>query len=99
VLTTRYVDADVVGNASFETTEGPGAIDRSLEHRFVESVHPHSVLVKRELVATRGWPDDAGAAQLSDWFREGVRIYSGDAGNFRADAAIGLPGQAAGAGP
>jgi spore maturation protein CgeB/predicted nucleic acid-binding Zn-ribbon protein len=99
VLSTRYVDADVIGNASFETTEGDGAIDRDLEHRFVDSVHPHSVLVRRDLIATRGWPDDAEGAPLSDWFREGVRIYSGDAGNFRADAAIGLPGRAAGSGP
>jgi predicted nucleic acid-binding Zn-ribbon protein len=100
VLTTRFADADVIGNASFETTEGAGAIDRSLEHRFVDSVHPHSVLVKRELVARRGWPDDVGGAggTLSDWFRHGVRIYSGDAGNFEADAAIGLPGRAAAAG-
>jgi hypothetical protein len=98
VLTTRFTDADVIGNASFETTDGSGAIDRSLEHRFVESVHPHSVLVKRDLIAGRGWPDDAGSDPLSDWFRQGVRIYSGDAGNFRADAALGLPGRAAAAG-
>ena len=99
VLTTRFADADVIGNASFETNEGAGAIDRSLEHLFVDSVHPHSVLVKRELVARRGWPDDVGGAgSLSDWFRHGVRIYSGDAGNFQADAALGLPGRAAAAG-
>ena len=100
VLTTRFADADVIGNASFETNEGAGAIDRSLEHRFVDSVHPHSVLVKRELVARRGWPDDVGGAgrSLSDWFRHGVRIYSGDAGNFQADTALGLPGRAAAAG-
>jgi hypothetical protein len=100
VLTTRFADADVIGNGSFETNEGAGAIDRSLEHRFVDSVHPHSVLVKRELVARRGWPDDAGGAgrSLSDWFRHGVRIYSGDAGNFQADTALGLSGRAAAAG-
>jgi hypothetical protein len=98
VLTTRFTDADVIGNASFETTDGSGAIDHSREHRFVESVHPHSVLVKRELIAGRGWPDDAGGDPLSDWFRQGVRIYSGDAGNFRADAALGLPGRTAAAG-
>ena len=100
VLTTRFADADVIGNASFDTTDGAGAIDRSLEHRFVDSVHPHSVLVKRELVARRGWPDDIGGAggSLSDWFRHGVRIYSGDAGNFEADAALGLPGRAAATG-
>jgi regulator of replication initiation timing len=100
VLTTRFADADVIGNASFETTEGTDAIDRSLEHRFVDSVHPHSVLVKRELVARRGWPDDVGGAggTLSDWFRHGVRIYSGDAGNFLADAALGHPGRAAATG-
>jgi hypothetical protein len=100
VLTTRFADADVIGNASFETTEGAGGIDRNLENRFVDSVHPHSVLVKRELVAKRGWPDDAGGAggSLSDWARHGVRIYSGDAVNFRADAALGLPDRAAAAG-
>jgi spore maturation protein CgeB/predicted nucleic acid-binding Zn-ribbon protein len=100
VLTTRFVDADVIGNASFETTDGSGAVDRSLEHRFVDSVHPHSVLVRRDLIARRGWPDDVGGtgASLSDWFRQGTRIYSGDAGNFRADAALGLPGRAAAAG-
>jgi hypothetical protein len=98
ILTTRFTDADVIGNASFETTAGSGAIDRSLEHRFVESVHPHSVLVKRALIEERGWPDDASGALLSDWFRQGVRIYSADAGNFRADAALGLPERAAAAG-
>jgi predicted nucleic acid-binding Zn-ribbon protein len=94
VLTTRFTDADVIGNASFETTGEFSAIDRSLEHRFVESVHPHSVLVKRELIEGRGWPDDVSGEALGDWFRQGVRIYSGDAGNFRADAALGLPGRA-----
>jgi hypothetical protein len=98
VLTTRFVDADVIGNASFETSEGSETVDRSLEHRFVDSVHPHSVLVKRELVERRGWPDDVAAGSLSDWFRQGVRIYSGDAGNFEANAALGLPGRAAAAG-
>ena len=100
VLTTRFADADVIGSASFETTERADAIDRNLENRFVDSVHPHSVLVKRELVAKRGWPDDAGGAgaSLSDWARHGVRIYSGDAVNFRADAALGLPDRAAAAG-
>jgi predicted nucleic acid-binding Zn-ribbon protein len=100
VLTTRFADADVIGSASFEATEGADAIDRNLENRFVDSVHPHSVLVKRELVAKRGWPDDAGAAgaSLSDWARHGVRIYSGDAVNFRADADLGLPDRAAAAG-
>jgi predicted nucleic acid-binding Zn-ribbon protein len=100
VLTTRFADADVIGNASFDTNDGGGAIDRSLEHRFVDSVHPHSVLVRRELVERRGWPDDVGGAggSLSDWFRHGVRIYSGDAGNFEADAALGLPGRAAATG-
>ncbi len=99
VLATRFAEADVVGNASFETTEGSGAIDRSLEHRFVESVHPHSVLVKRELIESRGWPDDASGEALASWFRQGVRIYSSDAGNFRADAAVGLPERAASTGP
>jgi hypothetical protein len=98
VLTTRFAEADVIGSASFESTDGSGTIDRSLEHRFVESVHPHSVLVKRELIATRGWPDDASGSPLGDWFRQGVRIYSGDASNFRADAALGLPRRAAAAG-
>jgi predicted nucleic acid-binding Zn-ribbon protein len=100
VLTTRFVDSDVIGSASFETTDGSGAVDRSLEHRFVDSVHPHSVLVRRDLAARRGWPDDVDGtgASLSDWFRQGTRIYSGDAGNFRADAALGLPGRAAAAG-
>jgi hypothetical protein len=99
VLTTRFADADVIGSASFETTDG-SAVDRSLEHRFVDSVHPHSVLVRRDLVARRGWPADVGgtAESLSDWFRQGVRIYSGDAGNFRADAALGLPDRASAAG-
>ncbi len=98
VLTTRFADADVIGTASFETTEGADAIDRSLENRFVDSVHPHSVLVKRELVARRGWPDDAGGGSLRDWARHGVRIYSGDAGSFRADEALGPPGRATAAG-
>ena len=101
VLTTRFVDADVIGNASYETLDGTGAVDRSLEHRFVESVHPHSVLVTRDLIARRGWPDElpeAGSA-LDGWFRDGVRIYSADAGNFHADAALGLPEQGTAARP
>ena len=87
----------MIGSASFETTRESGAVDRGLENRFVDSVHPHSVLVRRELVAGRGWPDDVAASgdTLGGWFREGVRIYSGEAGNFQADAALGLPGRAA----
>jgi predicted nucleic acid-binding Zn-ribbon protein len=100
VLTTRFADAEVIGNASFETSDGSGAVDWSLEHRFVDSVHPHSALVKRDLVARRGWPDEVGGGggSLSDWFRQGIRIYSADAGNFQADAALGLPDRAAAAG-
>ena len=97
VLSTRFTDADVIGSASFETSEGAGAVDRSLEHRFVDFVHPHSVLVRRELVARRGWPDQIPGAdeELRRWFRDGVRLYSGDAGSFHAAAAVGLPGRAA----
>ena len=89
---TRFTDADVIGNAAFSLTSGE-ALNADLEHRFVDFVHPHSILVRRELVAKRGWPDEMPAAWavLDDWRREGLRYYSGDRENFRAEAALGLP--------
>ncbi len=75
----------------------PDSSNANLEFRFVDSVHPHSALAKRELVVRRGWPDEMpGAGQsLRDWCREGVRCFSGGAGNFQADPALGLPPRAA----
>ena len=90
---TRFADADVIGNAAFELMSAPDSSEADLELRFVDSVHPHSALAKRELVVRRGWPDVMpGAGQtLREWSREGVRCFSGGAGNFTANPALGLP--------
>ena len=89
---TRFTDADVIGAASFSLSSGE-ILNADLEHRFSDFVHPHSALAKREVVVERGWPDEMPAAfeTLDDWRREGLRYYSGDRGNFRADSALGLP--------
>ena len=73
-----------------------GELRHDLEQRFTDFVHPHSALVRRGLMADRGWPDELpGAwAELQAWFRGGVRFYSGDGGNFRADSALGAPPEA-----
>jgi Glycosyl transferases group 1 len=93
VLTTRYTDADVIGSATFDLLSRPRQVKPKLQGRFVDLVHPHSALVSRDLVATRGWPDETpGSWQtLHGWFREGVRFFSVDASNFRADPALGEP--------
>jgi hypothetical protein len=89
---TRFTSVDVIGAASFATTSGE-AINPDLEHRFADFVHPHSALARREVIAKRGWPDEMPSAwaTLNAWRREGVRYYSGDRDNFRADSALGLP--------
>jgi hypothetical protein len=94
---TRYADADVIGNACFETSGEPGEVNPELENRFVDSVHPHSALAGRDMVAARGWPDQGPEAwtTLQAWFRDGIRFYSADAGNFRADAALAPAARAA----
>jgi Glycosyl transferases group 1 len=80
LIATRYAEADVIGSAP-------------AEQRFTEFVHPHSALARRELIADRGWPDEMPAswAALEGWFREGVRFFSGGAGGFKADPALGEP--------
>jgi spore maturation protein CgeB len=90
---TRFAHADVFGSASFELTSGDSRGAPDLEQRFTELVHPHSALVRRELIADRGWPDEMPVAweALRAWFRDGVRFYSGDGVNFRADPALGVP--------
>lgn len=100
MLATRYVEADVIGNACFEAGDEPGAVNPELEHRFVDSVHPHSALARRELVAARGWPDQMPEAtgSLHEWFRDGVRLYSAGSGSFVADAEMASPKGASAAG-
>jgi hypothetical protein len=93
---TRFANAEVIGSASYELTSGSGGLRPELEQRFTELVHPHSALAARGLVAERGWPDELPAAwdTLRGWFEQGVRFYSGDAGSFRADPALGPPPEA-----
>jgi SAM-dependent methyltransferase len=89
---TRFTTAEVIGSAAFGLSSGE-TFNADLEHRFADYLHPHSVLAKRELVAKRGWPDGMPSAwgTLEGWRHEGVRYFSGDRENFRADPALGLP--------
>jgi Glycosyl transferases group 1 len=89
---TRFASADVIGAAAFATTSGE-IINAGLEHRFADFLHPHSALAERGVIAKRGWPDEMPSAwaTLNDWRQEGVRYYSGDRDNFKADSALGLP--------
>jgi SAM-dependent methyltransferase len=89
---TRFTRADVIGSAAFAVSSGE-MVDADLEHRYADFLHPHSVLARREVVTKRGWPDEMPSAwaSLEAWRQEGVRFYSGDRENFRADPALGLP--------
>ncbi len=93
LVCSRFAEADVIGSAGFDAISGTAPPKTDLEHRYVDSVHPHSAIARRSLVVSRGWPDrmpGAGDA-MRDWSRQGVRIFSGSATNFRADPALGLP--------
>jgi len=67
VACTRFAAAQVVG---FSPARDGGA------HRYAEAVPPHAALAARELVASRGWPQDE--TTMRRWFAAGVRIYAGD---------------------
>ena len=98
LVCSRFAEADVIGSAGFDAISGTAPPKTDLEHRYVDSVHPHSAIARRSLVVSRGWPDrmpGAGDA-MRDWSRQGVRIFSGSATNFRADPALGLPRRAHG---
>jgi hypothetical protein len=64
ILRAPYVGADVVARV---TTGGAAS-------RITDEVIPFPVVAKRELVAERGWTEDAGV--LQGWAREGIRIYA-----------------------
>jgi hypothetical protein len=64
VLRAPFVDADVIARATAgETSYSAGA-----------DVAVVPVVVRRSLVAERGWPDDVET--LRRWSREGVRFYA-----------------------
>jgi Glycosyl transferases group 1 len=97
LVCTRFADADVIGSAAFEVISDAASTQDDLELSYVDSVHPHSAIASRKLVVNRGWPDrmpNAGET-LREWSSHGVRFFSGNATNFRADPALGLPPRAA----
>lgn len=72
---TTYSEADVIG--AHPASNG----DAALEHRYVPDVDPAAVLIRRDLLETRGWPT-APAEQrirLREWSDDGIRIYAADA--------------------
>ena len=71
VAATQFADSDVVGQAPDDA--------HGVEHEYTDAVQPRAALVRREVVADRGWPDDVGV--LRDWHRSGLRYYSADGGN------------------
>ena len=89
---TRFADAEVLGTAgpvdlggADGHAHGGGADGSAGEHRYVDAVHPHAALVRRELLLQRGWPDGADAAERQrEWTAEGVRIYAGSRDGFAA---------------
>jgi hypothetical protein len=65
-----FAEADVIG---FGSTGSGGKI---AAHRYEEAVSPDAAIADREIVASRGWPDESG--EMRRWFAQGVRIYAGD---------------------
>jgi len=71
-----FADADVIG-ASPERNGDP-----AVEHRYVADLDPRALLLRRELVESRGCPSGSPEqvrAQLRQWSDEGIRLYAADA--------------------
>jgi Glycosyl transferases group 1/Methyltransferase domain/DUF based on E. rectale Gene description (DUF3880) len=71
-----FADADVIGTHPARNGNPP------VEHRYAPEVDPRALLVRRELIESRGRP--AGSAEqmrarLREWSDDGVRIYAADA--------------------
>lgn len=72
---TTFADADVIG-ASPASNGTPAP-----EHRHVTDLDPRALLLRRELIETRGRPTGSPEqiqAQLRTWADEGVRLYAAD---------------------
>jgi hypothetical protein len=63
---TRFAQADVIGSSAVA----------GVEHQYVDAVHPHSAIARREVITTGGWQDEAGGAELRARFRAGTRFYA-----------------------
>jgi SAM-dependent methyltransferase len=73
---TTFADADVIG--AHPAVNG----DPAIEHRHVPALDPRAILLRRELIESRGRPTGAAEqvrAQLRQWSDDGVRLYAADA--------------------
>jgi hypothetical protein len=73
---TTFAGADLIGAGS------PPNGDAAIEHRQVSDLDPRVLLMRRELVESRGRPTGSPEqirAQLRQWSDEGVRLYAADA--------------------
>jgi len=71
-----FAEADVIG------THPASNGDPAIEHRLVDDLDPHALLLSRALIETRGHPSGSPEqirAQLRQWSNEGVRLYAADA--------------------
>jgi SAM-dependent methyltransferase len=71
-----FADADVIGASPARNG------DAAIEHRHVSALDPRALLVRRELVESRGplaGPPEQLSAKLRQWSDEEVRLYAGDA--------------------
>jgi hypothetical protein len=71
-----FADADVIG--AHPARNG----DAAIEHRHVSDLDPRAVLLRRELIETRGVVSGSAAevrARLREWSDDGVRLYAADA--------------------
>lgn len=73
---TSFAGADVIGVHDGRGGEGV------VEHRRVDSLNPSAVLVRRDLLRTRGHPEESAdrlKGELERWSSEGVTFYAADA--------------------
>ena len=83
-----FAQAEIIGKAAYAMDENGPVTNSELQHRYVQHVHPAGAIVKREVIAERGWPaaNSDGRATMERWNSEGLRCYSADADDFRPAA-------------
>jgi spore maturation protein CgeB/SAM-dependent methyltransferase len=73
---TTFAEADVIGVRPARNG------DAAVEHRHVTDLDPRLLLLRRELVESRGRPTGSPEqirAQLREWSDDGIRLYAADA--------------------
>jgi spore maturation protein CgeB len=64
-----FAEADAIGESLPDASDGAGL------HRFTSQINPRGALVRRVVVAERGWDLEATADELRTWVAQGLRFY------------------------